>query len=272
MICSYGPPECQPRKTLLQWSYGTTFEGGPSGWDEPLITDRPDFTEASTTVGLGVRQLEYGYTYIYDVSGGVSTREHSFPETLLRYGILADWLELRLGWNYSDVRMRGPGSEIRTDGALDMYVGFKVGLAPQEGVLPELAVNLQAFVPTGAGAFTADETLPGVAWLYSWELAEWVTLGANTNFNKRIDDNLATYLEVAQSVTLAYTFTDNLGGYTEWYAFFPSGSAVAPTEHIFDGGFTYLLNNNNQLDIRAGVGLNDAAPDFFIGAGHSVRF
>ena len=36
------------RKTLLQWSYGTSFEGGPDLY-EPLVTDRPDFTESSVT-------------------------------------------------------------------------------------------------------------------------------------------------------------------------------------------------------------------------------
>ena len=37
--------------------------------DEPLVTDRPDFTESSTTVGQGVVQLEMGYTFTGDSSG-----------------------------------------------------------------------------------------------------------------------------------------------------------------------------------------------------------
>src|SRR5687768_10953213 len=51
--------------TLFQWGYGDGGEGGPD-LSEPLVTDRPDFTEASSTVGLGVMQLESGYTYVYD--------------------------------------------------------------------------------------------------------------------------------------------------------------------------------------------------------------
>ena len=81
----------------MQWSYGTSFSGGPD-LDEPLVTDRPDFTEASSTVGLGVAQLEFGYTYTYDNDGTQSTRTHSFGEPLLRVGILAEWLEFRCGW------------------------------------------------------------------------------------------------------------------------------------------------------------------------------
>src|SRR5262245_38321981 len=70
------------RGTLMQWSYGTSFEGGPDVY-EPLVTDRPDFTEASVTVGYGVAQLETGYTFFHDSEGGDRTRSHSFPETLL---------------------------------------------------------------------------------------------------------------------------------------------------------------------------------------------
>ena len=62
--CSYCPNGCQSCGTLLQWSYGTSFSGGPN-LDEPLVTDRPDFTAASSTVGRGVAQLEFDYTNRY---------------------------------------------------------------------------------------------------------------------------------------------------------------------------------------------------------------
>ena len=59
--------------TLLMWS-GQTEPGGPPGFDEPLASDRPDFTEASTTVGRGVVQLEMGYTLFDNDDGGTRTR------------------------------------------------------------------------------------------------------------------------------------------------------------------------------------------------------
>jgi hypothetical protein len=34
---------------------------------------------------------------------------------------------------------------------------------------------------------------------------------------------------------------------------------------------TYLITNNIQWDLRAGVGLNQAADDFFTGTGISIR-
>ena len=85
--CNYGPSLCSPRGTLFQWSYGTSFSGGPD-LDEPLVTDRPDFTEAGSTVGQGVAQIEFGYTYSYNNDGGEIVRSNSFGEPLLR---MASW-------------------------------------------------------------------------------------------------------------------------------------------------------------------------------------
>jgi hypothetical protein len=63
-----------------------------------------------------------------------------------------------------------------------------------------------------------------------------------------------------------------VGAYAEWYGLMPNGAATARPEHYFNGGFTYLLCDNMQFDIRAGVGLNDVADDYFVGTGLSIRF
>ena len=82
---SFGPCCCEVRKTLMQWSYGTSFSGGPPGYDEPLASDRPDFVEASVTVGRGVAQVEMGYTYIFNDDAGAVHREHSAPRNALAH-------------------------------------------------------------------------------------------------------------------------------------------------------------------------------------------
>ncbi|MDA1055639.1 MAG: transporter [Planctomycetota bacterium] len=258
---------CAP-PTLMQWSYGNSFSGGPD-LNAPLVTDRPDFTEASSTVGRGVAQLEFGYTYIFDNDGTDQTIGHSYPEMLLRYGIFADWLEFRAAWNYGNEEVNGVG----VSGSDDLYLGFKIGLTPQEGLLPELAIIPQMTVPTGGNAFSADEVLPGVNLNYGWDVNDFLATGGSTQFNRAIDATTsASYTEWAQSWTVVYALTDKFGAYTEWFAFFPTSADTAKPEHYFDGGFTYLFSNDIQWDIRAGVGLNEAADDYFVGTGLSVRF
>jgi len=269
---SYGPCDCEPRGTLLQWSYGTSFGGGPN-LDEPLVSDRPDFTESSVTVGRGVTQIELGYAYTFDEEGADSAKCNSYPQFLLRQGILAEWLELRVGWSYTDVETITGGTPARMSGSEDLYLGLKLALTPQEGILPEMALIPQMNVPTGSSAFTSGDVQPGLNWVYSWEVNDFLSIGGSTQGNRVQDDVTSdSYWETAQSVTLAYSLTEKIGAYTEWYAFFPHSADTAKPEHYFDGGFTYLVNNNFQLDIFAGLGLNRAADDYFVGTGAVIRF
>jgi hypothetical protein len=261
------------RKTLMQWSYGTSFEGGPD-LEEPLVTDRPDFTEASVTVGYGVAQLETGYTYTFDDDGAGSTRSHSYPESLLRVGMFADWFELRAVWNYGEERVNDFGGGIASNsGAEDLGLGVKLGLTPQECILPETALILQMSVPTGSSAFTADEVLPGFNFLYGWDINDYWSTGGSTQLNRAVDDGTAdSYVEFAQSWTVGRGWTDRVSSYTEWYVLAPCSADTNPTENYFNGGFTVLLSDDVQWDIRAGVGLNGAADDYFVGSGLSIRF
>ncbi len=254
--------------TLMRWGSAPCVEGGPD-LDEPLVTDRPDFTEASSTVGLGVVQLEVGYTYVFDNDGATQTIGHSYPEPLLRVGLLREWLELRVGWNYATEVVNG----VRDSGSEDLYLGFKIGLTPQVGILPEMALIPQMTVPTGADGFTADETLPGLNWVYGWEVTECIATGGSTQFNRATDDATGdAYTEWAQSWTISYGLLDRLGAYIEWFAFFPHSADSAATQHFFNGGLAFLVSDNIQWDIRAGLGLNDAADDYFAGTGLSLRF
>lgn len=260
------------RGTLFRWGVDDEAEGGPN-LEEPLATDRPDFTEASVTVGRGVAQLETGYTYFYNSDGGVSERTQSFGEPLLRYGILADWLELRVALFPVQQRTRTGGESNTTAGTEDLYLGMKLGLTPQEKWLPEMALVPQMTVPTGSNNFTSGETLPGVNWLYGWDINDKLATGGSTQVNRTLDaETNEAYAEWAQSWTVGYSLAENIGAYTEWFAFFPNAADTARTEHYFDCGLTYLVNNDVQLDIRAGWGLNDAATDFFTGVGLSIRF
>jgi len=51
----------------------------------------------------------------------------------------------------------------------------------------------------------------------------------------------------------------------------PDGADSNHTENYADGGFTFLVNEDLQLDVRGSVGLNDAAVDYFVGTGFVLR-
>ncbi|MDZ4685517.1 MAG: transporter [Planctomycetaceae bacterium] len=258
--------------TLFLWPGDAKPEGGPPGPDEPLASDRPDFTEASCTVGAGVLQIEMGYTVFYDDDGVTRAVAHSFPETLYRIGILEDWLELRIGWNYGAESETVGGISTNASGSQDLYLGVKLGLTPQQGWLPEMSLVPQMTVPLGS-PLTNDRVLPGANWLYGWDINDWLSAGGSTQANLRVDDLTDdTYTEFAQSFTFGYTLTERLGAYTEWFMLSPIQADSAPTEHYLDAGLTFRVTNDLQLDVRVGKGVSGASVDFFSGAGAVVRF
>jgi len=257
-------------RTLFRWSddpFSAPLE------DDVIVTDRPDFTEASSTVGAGVIQVEAGYTYVYDSESGTSTRLQSWGEPLFRIGLHEDWLEFRLAVLPLEERVTSPGTSNTTNGVEDIFVGFKIGLTPQAGLLPEMAIIPRILVPSGSSSFGRDGVRPGLNWIYGWEINDWLSTAGSTQFNRAIDGGTnEPYLFVAQSWTVAIALTEAWGIYAEWFALGRSGADTAQVQQFVNGGFTYLVNDDVQLDIRAGRGLNSAADDFFVGTGISMRF
>jgi Putative MetA-pathway of phenol degradation len=242
--------------------------------DEGIVTDRPDFTESSSTVGKGRVQLEAGYTFSRDRDAGIRGSQ-AFPELLLRAGVLSDRLELRLGQSFTRTSVTSvEGDALSFQGADDLYVGAKLAVAAQRGWFPEVAIVVQSTLPTGAAALTAGRLLPGVNLLYGMDLgASAFTLGGSSQINGAMNDDAREYAEFAQSVTLGWDFAKTLGVYAEAFAFVPqgrSGDAVARTSYL-NGGFRFKPTQNLQYDVRIGRGLTAASEDFFVGFGVSVR-
>ena len=127
-------------------------------------------------------------------------------------------------------------------------------------------------VPTGGAAFSDGQVQPGANLLYAWEVTDELLFGGSTQYNSAIDGLTDRYAEWAQSLTAGVSLAEDLGMYAEWFAFFPHSAAAVVPEHYMNGGFTFLLSEDVQFDIRAGLGLNDEADDFFVGSGLSIRF
>ncbi len=257
--------------TLFCWRYGQGDGGGPDR-NAPLVTDRPRFTQSSRTVGRRVAQVEFGYTFAMDDETGNRLRHHSAGEPLVRWGMAADWLELRLAVAPVSQRSHDGSAWRAVSGTEDLSLGAKIGLAPFQEGLPEMALILQSTVPTGSNEFTTGQTLPGFILVYTWEVNDDVSVAGSTRAHRVLDATEKAYVELAQSATVTLDLSEDVGMYTEWYTLLPNGADTAEVEHYINGGFTILLSHNVQFDIRAGYGLNRAADDFFAGGGLSVRF
>lgn len=255
------------------------LEARRAAMEEPLATDRPDFTEASSVVGWGVAQLESGYTYTYrDDRDGSITHTHGAPEFLWRIGIHEE-VELRIIWNYAWERSIDAGAVSSPQGAEDMEVGFKFALFEQSAWRPETALVTHLVVPTGAEEFRVDDPLVNFNLLYGWDLPDEYSLAGSTGFGLGDEDvvlGLVTdrdgYGVFHQSVTVGIPLTEAARMYLEYFGLYSVARNANFPENYVNGGVTYLISNDIQLDVRAGAGLNGHADDFFTGTGLSLRF
>ena len=245
----------------------------------PLSSDRPDFTEATATIPAGHAQLESGYTFTYDEENGHRVSEQTVPEFLLRVG-LTDKLELRTAWtgmsltedlfkekNDAGRRVR---REVHDDGATDITTGFKLHLADQMGLRPELAVIGEVSLPSGTDSKSSGDVDPQIKGLWSYELTDRLGLAGNLNFAAPTDDR-HRFFQTSASVSLAFSITEEIGSYIEYFGFYPNARGTDCAHHI-DGGLTFLVAENVQFDVRIGAGLNEEAPDLFTGIGFVIRW
>ena len=65
--------------------------------------------------------------------------------------------------------------------------------------------------------------------------------------------------------------SDRVGAFVEVFGDIPLNANGGPKNSL-DGGLTYLLRDNLQLDAAVGVGISDDADNWFVGLGITVRF
>ncbi|MBX9627509.1 MAG: transporter [Gemmataceae bacterium] len=268
-----------PVETLEALTGERVGRGGREGEPDEIETDRDSFTPATTTVGRRRLVVESAYTFL-DNRGLKET--HSVPELLLRYG-LTDRVELRLGWNYE---VGGAGNEASGADAADEVVagrgsrlvreytlayGTKIGVTDQDGWVPQSAVIVQGFTPTGgsAGASPATELIATA--VAGWELPNRWRFDAAFRYGTASEGGDRSSLW-APSAVLRVPFGEGWTAHAEYFAIASTGSAANATRHYFSPGLHYLVTPDLEVGFRLGWGLNDQSARFFSNVGVGVRF
>ncbi len=171
-----GDPGQPDRATSKPESKGFWF-WEPADLTDPLVTDRPDFTESTDAVPRGRFQLEMGYTFTYDREKKDRVRSHTAPEFLLRVGLFDDF-ELRLGWegyswseNQFEGQTRGGRSVIREDSTQDsndVSIGFKYKFFEQDGIRPHFGIIGAVSMPSGSANVSSGDVDPVLVLLWAY--------------------------------------------------------------------------------------------------------
>jgi hypothetical protein len=238
----------------------------------PLITDRPDVTESSEVVDRGLVQVEMGYSFFRFEDGSERLDLWALPGTLVRVG-LHDRVELRVEWaGYLRESLDVGGSSHEDSGWGNAALGAKIKLRDEKGAAPQLALLVDAVVPSGTKSFRAERVDPAVRLAGSHTLTERLGLGYNFGFGALTIEEASGDIDTLglgrYSLALGIGLSEHWGTFVEVFGFMPTSGGPA---HSVDAGLTYLVSRNLQLDLSGGLGVNDRAEDWFVGAGISFR-
>lgn len=224
-----------------------------------IQTDRPDQTESPFVTPHNYIQIETGI-----MSEEVNSDEHNvlLPTTLLKYG-LNERFEFRL---IADVLSKRTTSE-SSFGLSPLTIGFKANLFHERGFIPEIAF-IGHVSTTKVGSTHLHNAYPAPSFRFTMQHAITNKLNIGYNLGAEWDGETAnpTYI---YTLTSGVSIYKGLSGFLELYGFIPMN---AISDHRIDGGITYLIGNDFQLDISGGIGTSSLAPRYFISGGISYRF
>lgn len=213
---------------------------------QQIITDRPDQTESSSTIPKGSLQIEAGIGLGYLEINAEKERSILAPTVLFRFGIIKA-LEIRVVGQFASIKNKTTTEEVNRIG--DVEIGAKVQLLRKEDINMEIAFLSHLVIPTTTIVSEAYKLGTVNKLAISHELGKRVGLGYNVGYNYfGINQGIFTY-----SLALGVGITDKLSIYIE-----PYGDVILSGKYLssFDAGLTYLLQDNLQLDISYGFGMN----------------
>lgn len=256
-------------------------------FNETIRTGRPGQSINPYTTGKGVLQFQQGYIYesaeleidpsfltfpVEDIAGNASTFEN-----VIRYGITEN-VEINAAINYNwfsnDFDFGSLDTQITGDYLSVADIGARIHLADNKGLLPDIA--LQARLGMAQNGDEGDFEIQNVqvTGAFFWQLTD--KQGVTVNLIPIIAINDGASSQVNYTLAYGLSITDKLGVFIENYGSLYFDALNDSFDTYFDGGVSYLVNNNVQLDLLGGYAKNQVdsgvkESKYFISAGVSWR-
>ncbi|MCC9169058.1 transporter [Pontibacter harenae] len=222
---------------------------------------RPDKSQGTSVVPKGLVQVEAGLQYQKDDLNGQDVRTRSYPTMTLRYGLL-NKIELRIEGGLQDSVFNERGSSSRTRGLGPVTAGVRYVMWSGKGIIPDAAFTGTVTLPV-SNALSPPDPEAMLNFGFSNTLANWLSLTYSVRYGWIYRDT-----ELRYAADLRADLSKTFSMYIEYFSIEESSAAV---RHHADVGVLWFPKANIQLDVSAGIGLNEAAPAYFATTGISIR-
>ncbi|MDB0011431.1 transporter [Crocinitomicaceae bacterium] len=226
-------------------------------FNESIRTGRPGQGTGSFAVGKKVLQMQTGY----DIGGNIANNNYQYANinTNIRFGIL-ERFEINSAWAYQDEKTLAN----KLSGLTLSTIGTRLHLLNPTKNLPSIGLQFSAKLPFRTGDYTAKHidftSLLSITKNFGKKSSVLLNLVHNQSNNS--NTNYWNYV-----INYGYNISDKWGVFIENYTNFTKNHF----DNYWDTGFSYLVNNNLQLDVYGGTSLNKTYSDFFISIGFSGR-
>jgi hypothetical protein len=260
-------------RALLLLAAGLSLAGAAQAQERPeqeqpeqieIEPDRPDVTNGTRIVPIGVVQIEFGGLYLRNTSDQHSANS---PFTV-RVGI-TDWLEARVG---ADGLLTNETGDLRTTGFGNVQLGAKLRLWADPGGAPVLSILPGVTLPTadanrGLGSGDVDTYIAALT-------------GTDIGHRGHIDINYGIgsigagqggghFAQHLASASLSAAVTSRWNPYVEVFWFSKTEADGSP-ETSMDTGLIYELRSHFALDGGVQFGVAGASPGFAAFGGVSI--
>ena len=212
-----------------------------------IISDRPSQTDSPLVIDKGYIQIETGIS-VEEIQSDINS--------LVRIGVF-DGFELRINSNYI---INDEISFQKKSSFDDFEIGSKFRILENDEKNTNIGFLTYLSIPTAPEVFSYNEYGFLNKLLFSHNLTSGSEIAYNIGYNKFSNyDGLFTY---------SLIYGKSLGSFSTFFELFGNSSSNNSNLN-FDSGLTYIIDNDRQLDLSIGKGLNNDL--FFVNLGFSFR-
>jgi outer membrane putative beta-barrel porin/alpha-amylase len=231
---------------------------------EPVEPDRPDVTNGTHIVDIGLLQIEFGGLYTHAAS-----RQHALGSPVTARAGLTEWFEARIG---TDGLVSQSDGGNRVTGIGNVQIGCKLRLWGDPGGAPVLSLLPTINLPTASaaknlGSGSADYTAA-------------LLTGGDIGRHGHVDVNYGIgiigagsgephFVQHLVSISASAAVSDNWNPYVETF-WFSRQEADGPAITAMDAGAIYEIGTRYALDGGVQFGLSRSAPQLAAFGGLSI--
>ncbi len=236
----------------------TTF----AQFGKTIRTGRPGAAIGAYTVGKNVFQIQTGFNYNEYNLDKVFNSKTWISNSVFRYGVF-EKLEVSGVVNFrTDETLTITGTENQF-GVSNTQIGLRYNILERKGAIPAIGLQGRLLLKAQSKEYRREKL--GTIFILATgnKVTDWLSVTTNWGIIWTGNGGDPTSIYVLNT---SFSLTEKWGAFLEVY-----GSFNAFSDN-YDAGFSYLVNNDLQLDVSAGWQGQNSLVDWFIDFGVSWRW